>query len=530
MMRFDFIYAVLLFIVASFLLVGALYLLLRRERLSGLILTGIFVLANAVFAAFYAGFILNDYENIKLFMNHAQHLAIPYLAVLWFFISLKLINRQKRFKWYFVVLLLFIPFITMLANFLYVKNGEWYQTLYYTTHSIYNPQLAPLQGFNIIIFDKGPIYYVQMAYNFGLLGLSVFNFYGSFRKSVFLAKTRSLVLLMVSFIGFLLIGLSVTRVESSPIDTTPIFTSIFAFVLFFALFHYELFDLVPKAYQLIFQQAHNPIFILDERFTVVNMNEKAFDFFGYKFVVPPNLTLAHLCKSGDVLYDELKSNTQKEISFMDNGSEVIFSVELLTLHNKYMGKVNNGYCAVFIDITHQKDELRKVEKLASYDALTDIYNRRHFYQLSTEAFDLAKIEGHSLYMTMFDLDDFKIVNDVYGHQAGDYVLSEMTSLFKKHIGENDIFARYGGEEFILMRTNVSLAKTKDLIRQLCDVLAKHPFVFNDRKIKITASFGVSGSIKHIDKSFEAYIKEADDMLYCAKGNGKNQVFFTNNLR
>ncbi len=529
-MRFDFIYAVLLFVIASFLLVGAIYLFSRRERLSGLILTGIFVLANAIFAAFYAGFILNDYENLKLLMNHVQHLAVPYLTVLWFFISLKLLDREKRLKWYFVLLLLLIPFVTMISNFLYVKDGEWYQTLYYSTHWIYNPQMLPLQGFNIIIYAKGPLYYVHMAYNFVILGLSTLNFYLSFKRSVFLAKTRSLILLMVTFIGFLLIGLSVSSGESSPIDTTPILTSFFAFVLFFALFHYELFDLVPKAYQLIFQQAHNPIFILDERFTVVNMNEKAFDFFNYKEIVPPNLTLADLCKSGDALYDELKSNTQKEISYYDNGTEYTFSVELLTLHNKYMGKINNGYCAVFVDITHQKDELRKVERLASFDSLTDIYNRRHFYQMATAAFDLAKIEGHSLYMTMFDLDDFKIVNDIYGHQAGDYVLSEMALLFKKYLGANDIFARYGGEEFIIMRTNVTLAKTKELIRQLCESLSKHPFVFGERKIKITASFGVSGSIKQIDKSFETYIKEADDMLYCAKGNGKNQVFFTSNLR
>jgi len=528
-MRYDFIIAVSLFIIASFLLVGAIYLIFRKEQLSGLKLTGLFVLANALYASFYAAFILNDVEFIKLIFIKIQHLAIPFLSSLWFLISFKLLNRKKPIKWYFYPLIFFIPLISMIGNLSYSQNGEWYQLLYYTDHGLYSLPGIHWEGYNVIIFIKGPLYYVQMAYNAIMLGVTTVNFFLSYRKSVFLARLRSLVLLIVSFIGFGLVALSLEKIQTSNIDFTPFFTSFYGFALFYALFHFELFELVPKAYQLSFEQSASPTLILDTNFMIVSMNIKAIESFDLKKEYPVELTLAELCNSDSQLYYDLQTGKSVEVCFTRNSTAQYFMLELLILKNQYLGKIYHGYCAVFNDITRQKEELAKLERMASYDELTQIYNRRHFYHLATEAFDQAKIGEDNLILTMFDLDDFKVINDIYGHQAGDYVLAEMSQFLLALFDGKGIFARYGGEEFIYMMTGLSVASARKLFQKICIELSKHSFIYEDRKIKITASFGVSGTKDIISKSLENYIKEADEMLYRAKRNGKNQVYFTNDI-
>ena len=214
---------------------------------------------------------------------------------------------------------------------------------------------------------------------------------------------------------------------------------------------------------------------------------------------------------------------------MVDGKTRYYSLELQTLSSSLLHKNSKGYCVIFYDITHQKEEFARMEKMASYDGLTNIYNRRYFYQLATEAFDLAQIEHKNMVTVMFDLDDFKIVNDIYGHQAGDYVLEEMGMILSQMFGNEGVFARYGGEEFIFMQTGISVEDIKTKIQNICKALANHAFVYNNRKMKITASFGVSGTKTIIEKAMDTYIKEADDMLYRAKRNGKNQVFFSKDL-
>lgn len=529
MMRYDFIIAVSLFIIASFLLIGALYLIFRKEQLSGLKLTGIFVLANALYAAFYAAFILNDVEFMKLIFIKIQHLAIPFLSSLWFLISFKLLNRKQPIKRYLYPLIFLIPVISMIGNLLYVQNGEWYQLLYYTDHGLFSLPGIHWEGYNVITFIKGPLYYVQMGYNAVLLGIATVNFYLSYRRSMFLARSRSLVLLIISLIGFVLVALSLEKTRTANVDYTPFFTSFYGFALFFALFHFELFELVPKAYQLSFEQSASPTLILDTNFMIVSMNFQAVKVFNLKKEYPIDLTLAELCEKDSQLYYDLQSGKPVEVCFSKNSTAQYFMLELLILKNQYLGKSYHGYCAVFNDITRQKEELAKLERMASYDELTQIYNRRRFYHLATEAFDQAKIDENNLILTMFDLDDFKVINDIYGHQAGDFVLAEMSQFLLDLFGGKGIFARYGGEEFIYMLTGISITSARKLFQKVCIELSKHSFVYEDRKIKITASFGVSGTKDIISKSLENYIKEADEMLYRAKRNGKNQVYFTNDL-
>ena len=119
---------------------------------------------------------------------------------------------------------------------------------------------------------------------------------------------------------------------------------------------------------------------------------------------------------------------------------------------------------------------------------------------------------------MFDIDRFKEINDIFGHQAGDSVLSELASLIKDNIRKDDFLARFGGEEFMIISNNISVGGAVELAEKLRFKIENHGFSL---KIKVRCSFGVTGYKR--DDTAESIVKRADEALYKAKENGRNRV-------
>ncbi len=159
---------------------------------------------------------------------------------------------------------------------------------------------------------------------------------------------------------------------------------------------------------------------------------------------------------------------------------------------------------------------KKLEELAHKDALTGINNRRELYHISTTLIALSKREKSTISVAMLDIDNFKEINDTYGHDVGDEVLKNLANLIKKNIRDSDIFVRYGGEEFVLLFPNTALNQafiTLEKIRMLVEMECM------TKNISITVSIGVVAFKEDIDKS----IKRADKAMYRSKENGKNRV-------
>ena len=163
----------------------------------------------------------------------------------------------------------------------------------------------------------------------------------------------------------------------------------------------------------------------------------------------------------------------------------------------------------------ESDMLRKN---AYYDSLTDIANRRSLDELLRDEIKLCREHNRCSSIIFFDIDNFKEVNDEFGHDIGDSVLIEFVSLVKSSIRESDFFGRWGGDEFIVIAANQSLAEASQLAEKLRKIIASHSFCYIDH---VTASFGVT-SIEPDDLP-QSLIKRADQALYCAKKSGKNTV-------
>ena len=176
----------------------------------------------------------------------------------------------------------------------------------------------------------------------------------------------------------------------------------------------------------------------------------------------------------------------------------------------------------FKDITAQKKHEQDLFEKAVLDPLTGCYNRRQFQELATKEIRRAWRYDTKFCVLMMDIDHFKSVNDTHGHAFGDEVLKALARVCKKTLRETDIFARYGGEEFIVLLSQTNLIAGTTVCERLRKNIESYTLQLpSGEDFHFTVSVGIVGS-ESTDK-LEELIKRADEALYCAKENGRNQV-------
>jgi two-component system, cell cycle response regulator len=168
-------------------------------------------------------------------------------------------------------------------------------------------------------------------------------------------------------------------------------------------------------------------------------------------------------------------------------------------------------------------EKSNLEQLAITDYLTGIYNVRYFYNRLEEEFSRAERHRIPLCCMMFDIDNFKKINDTYGHRVGDMILREFAQLVRDHTRKSDIFARYGGEEFIMLLPQTSLTGSLAEAERLSKIIRKHQFYALKNSEKITVSIGITCSSDTRIKNPDNLITFADDALFTAKKKGRDQT-------
>jgi diguanylate cyclase (GGDEF)-like protein len=166
-------------------------------------------------------------------------------------------------------------------------------------------------------------------------------------------------------------------------------------------------------------------------------------------------------------------------------------------------------------------DYQSLHTLAITDSLTGIKNRRAFFEMAEQIFQIVQRSKEELAILMIDIDFFKKINDTHGHTMGDAVLKHITSHISKRLRKSDVIARYGGEEFIIMlpKTNAKGAGyTAQIIKEYIE---KNPYQKGVHIVNTTVSIG-SAQFQD-DKKLETIITRADEALYEAKEQGRNRV-------
>lgn len=169
-----------------------------------------------------------------------------------------------------------------------------------------------------------------------------------------------------------------------------------------------------------------------------------------------------------------------------------------------------------------KNAQEYLEEISIRDDLTKLYNRRHFYRKLRNEFSRVERYGEDLSLVFFDIDDFKKINDTYGHAQGDKLLVQIGSLLKNLSRECDLPARVGGDEFAMLLPSTNKSGALNLAQRIFKTIQGQKIEGLDNEL-ISISVGVSNCIDNKVKSAEELVKLSDDAMYQSKTNGKGQV-------
>lgn len=348
----------------------------------------------------------------------------------------------------------------------------------------------------------------------------------SYAKKDYIAIATPITDINGKYLGFILTGVEDTMLEV--ILRTFIEELIFS-LLFGLLFIYLVYrELEYRKYiRNIIDTQHDILIVTNDK-KIIDANQAFLDFFGFKNI-KSFLKNANECICDYFLKED--GYIQKNMNGLNWIEHVNTHLEELNVailkdinqENRYLKieiepfEKSDNFVILFKDVTDELQKQQELENKAYYDKLTNIYSRERFdYFL-----DKKLNQKREFSLIMFDIDHFKLVNDKYGHDAGDSVLKELTKLVSEHIREDDVFARWGGEEFMVI-VNTDISKAEKFANKLRAVIDNYKFKYVE---DVTCSFGVVG-YKSFDK-LDTIVKRADNMLYTAKNSGRNCVVVLN---
>lgn len=174
------------------------------------------------------------------------------------------------------------------------------------------------------------------------------------------------------------------------------------------------------------------------------------------------------------------------------------------------------------DITEKKQLEAELQRLATTDVLTQSSNRRHFFECAHREFEQARRQGLPLVFLLLDIDDFKVINDTYGHPEGDIVLQRIAESGRAALRRGDLFGRIGGEEFAAVFPGCSADMAHQVAERLQREIQRQTFSCQGQTFNITISQGLS-SRRREDESLDSLFARADAAMYQAKRQGKNRI-------
>lgn len=178
------------------------------------------------------------------------------------------------------------------------------------------------------------------------------------------------------------------------------------------------------------------------------------------------------------------------------------------------------FVAIIILYDKSRSVMKRLEEQATKDYLTGAYNRRYFFDVGATIFLKAQRKKNSVAVVMLDIDDFKRINDLYGHKAGDLGIIHIKKILDKNLRRTDLFARFGGEEFCILLDDISLDDVEMLLEKIRKEFEVNVIVSGKERFSYTVSFGVAYGML---STLEEMINLADKALYKSKSLGKNTI-------
>ena len=283
----------------------------------------------------------------------------------------------------------------------------------------------------------------------------------------------------------------------------------------------------------VFSETHEGITITDTKGIIIDVNPAFCKITGYsrEEVIGQNPSILSSGKQSPDFYSEMWQTLNKyghwQGEVWNRKKEGTLYAELLTISSLFDEEGNIlYYVGIFSDITRSKKQQETLEQMAHYDVLTKLPNRVLLADRFTLALAHSKRQETLLAVCFLDLDNFKPVNDMYGHETGDQLLIEVAERIKSNIKIEDTVSRLGGDEFALLLGDIeSFPQCELMLKHILESLAQ-PYVIDEQPHFISASIGVS-LYPMDDADFDTLLRHADQAMYQAKLAGRNRYFLFN---
>ncbi|MBB1507257.1 MAG: diguanylate cyclase (GGDEF)-like protein/PAS domain S-box-containing protein [Pseudoalteromonas rhizosphaerae] len=283
----------------------------------------------------------------------------------------------------------------------------------------------------------------------------------------------------------------------------------------------------------IIEKLREGVLVTDENKKIIRVNQAAIDITGYteQELIGSSPKVLFSNNHNGTFFSQLWDSIQTtgewvgEIWNKKKNNELLVEAATVMVVKDERGKTRN-YLAVFSDVTDKVKHQRYLEEAAFTDSLTKLPNRIVLQQRFEQALKLAKQERQSIYCVFIDLDKFKPINDTFGHDAGDFVLTTLSERMSKTIGAEDTLARIGGDEFVAVINNLnSKQECIELLQKLVQVI-KTPMYYNKQKLTLSASFGISiWDYSGINLTVDELLQQADEAMYQAKNSMTSDYIF-----
>jgi diguanylate cyclase (GGDEF)-like protein len=294
-------------------------------------------------------------------------------------------------------------------------------------------------------------------------------------------------------------------------------------IIYYILFRMELLSIWPLAKDKIFANLKDGIVLTDRYGVIVEINPAAEQLLA---LLSQNSqsnwmskAMTPILQSQPKLLAQYNKHEETSIEIILPGEQGIsYSATLIPIGDKVTH--NAGMLFIFSDISDKKNYERELIHQAGIDELTGIYNRRFF--LSKVKTQLEK-PRFIVSLLLIDLDDFKSINDTYGHVAGDQILAAFAALMSKTYADRGIIGRFGGEEFALFLTGSDEQESLEEAERFRELVQDQVFIiYEETRIFLTVSMGIACANKP-ETTFEELYQQTDDALYVSKKTGKNKV-------
>jgi diguanylate cyclase (GGDEF)-like protein len=472
------------------------------------------VLCISVYLFGYLMIINSNNLQEMIFWNQIQYLGLPFISVLWLMVALLYTKTIYSLKIRMALLLFSVPVITF-----FMRLTNFWHHLFYTKWEV-----RQFFGYYSLYMERGFWYYANISYTILCMLLTVvIYFIGYLKNKVGYTKSHFLVFLFASLLPLIGIVLILFAFEEWSIDYSALIMPASLLIVSYGIFKYDFLEIRTLARETIFENNFAGMVVLGPGKRIIDYNKSAKKFFEAINISLNNYPIEHILAREPKLLEIFESKNSRDFSLVIDGEERFFEIDVVPLGDPHDGSTR--MLKSIRDVTEERKIQEKLKFLATTDSLSGLYNRAEFMNLAEREFAWARRNNEELSLLIMDLDNFKIINDTFGHAAGDEMIREIGSIMMISFRKTDIAGRIGGEEFAVVLKNASLEEAKTVAEKFRKTVAKRKVIYGKQEISFTVSIGVATIRGNTDdiNDIEDALKMADDALYKAKAKGRNCV-------